>query len=169
MADTILVQDVAPPQAPTTVGPLRVEQIVRASHRGEKKKKSGEDSRSVVMCTNLVARSGDKSKTEWVPPKVTHDFSYPSDEEIKPNPKANFKKAFMPRLGHMRSSFKGAEEIEDSGVAKTQDEARTSAPCLPITVGKGSLSDGDKVLALDTSPRCYIDITSRFPQDPEDL
>ena len=121
------------------------------------------------MCTALAAHSGDDSKMEWVPPMVTHEFSYPSDEEITPNPKANFKKAFLPRLGHVRSWFRGGEEARDTGTSTGPDEARTSAPCLPITAGKGSLSDGDRALASDTSPRRYVDIASRLPRNSEDL
>jgi hypothetical protein len=52
------------------------------------------------MCTNLVAHSRDESEREWVPPTATDEFSYPSDEEIMPNPKANFKKSLLPRLGY---------------------------------------------------------------------
>jgi hypothetical protein len=106
------------------------------------------------MCTNLVACSRDESATEWVPPTVTHEFSYPSDEEIMPNPKANFKKSLLPRLGHVHSWFKGAGETQASSDASMQDQARTSAPCLPVTAGIGSLSDGDRALASDKSPRC---------------
>jgi hypothetical protein len=46
----------------------------------------------IVMCTSLVAHSGDEFKIEWILPRVTHEFSYPSDEKIMPNLKANFSK-----------------------------------------------------------------------------
>lgn len=96
-------------------------------------------------------------------------FSYPSDEQIMPNLKKCFKKAFLPRLGHVRSWFKGSEDPIYSSTSTVQDVAWTSAPCLPITVRKGSLSYGDKALTLDMSPWRYIDIASRLPRDPEDL
>lgn len=121
------------------------------------------------MCTTLAAHSGDDSKMEWVPPNVTHDFTYPSDEEIAPNLKASFKGAFLPRLGHVCLWFKGADEMAGSSTSTTLDGARTLTPCLPITAGKGSLSDRKKALASDTSPRRYIDIASRLPRNLEDL
>jgi hypothetical protein len=157
----------ATPHAPA-VGPIGVEPTTLASLRGEKEKME-EVQKNTVMCTNLVARSRDESEMEWVPPTVTHEFSYPSDEEIMPNPKANFKRSLLPRLGHVRSWFKGTGETQASGDASMQVQARTSAPCLPITAGIGSLFDGDRALASDTSPRCYVSIETRIAQHPEDL
>jgi hypothetical protein len=98
----------ATPHAPT-IGPIEVEPTTLASLQGEKEK-TEEVQKNTVMCTNLVARSRDESGMEWVPPTVTHEFSYPSDEEIMPNPKANFKRRLLPRLGHVRSWFKGARD-----------------------------------------------------------
>lgn len=167
-AEATGMQDTVTDQTPDAAVVDGVEQDVRTSSR-KMEKTSGEDQENVAMCTALAARLRDDSKMQWVPPKVTHEFTYPSDEEITPNPKASFKKTFLPRLGHVRSWFKGADDTMDSGTSTPPDEARTSAPCLPITAGKGSLSDGDKALALDTSPRRYIDIASRLPRDPEDL
>jgi hypothetical protein len=161
------MRDTAIAQMPAASALDEVKQDVRASPHKQKMSKEGQD--NVAMCTALAAHSGCDSKMEWVPPRVTQDFSYPSDEEITPNLKASFKKAFLPRLGHVRSRFKGADEVMDSGMSTALDEARTSASCLPITAGKGSLFDGDMALASDTSPRCYIYIVSRLPWNPEDL
>ena len=47
----------------------------------------------VAMCVALTAHSRLKSKETWVPPPVTHDFTYPSDEEIQVNPRASFTSA----------------------------------------------------------------------------
>jgi len=74
------------------------------SHKMEKEPKEGQA--NVAMCTALAAHSRDDSKMERVSPMVNHEFSYPSDEEITPNPKVNFKKTFLARLGHVRSWFR---------------------------------------------------------------
>jgi hypothetical protein len=89
--------------------------------------------KDVAMCVALMAQSEHKFKETWVPPLVTHDFTYPSDEEIQVNPKESF----------------------------------TSAPCLPITEGRNTLSEGDDAIALDISPRFYTNIASRLPHNPK--
>lgn len=164
-ADASLAQRAAAPPAPTPTASPRVEQLGEGVAHEEKAPYHG----NVAMCTVMAACSRGESRMGWVPPKVTHDFSYPSDEEIIPNPKVNFKKTLLPRPDRFRSWFKGACESSGSNALKTQEAARTSAPCLPITTGKGSLSDGDDVLATDMFPRCYVDITSRLPKDASDL
>ena len=77
------------------------------SHKMEKEPKEGQA--NVAMCTALAAHSRDDSKMERVSPMVNYEFSYPSDEEITPNPKVNFKKTFLARLGHVRSWFRGVQ------------------------------------------------------------
>jgi hypothetical protein len=82
-----------------------VEQMVSASLQ-----KDGEGmadpQKDVVMCIMLAKHLAPESEAKWVPP---HEFSYPSDEEIMPNPKASFTKMILPRLGHVRSWFRGSE------------------------------------------------------------
>ena len=58
-------------------------------------------SNDVAMCSTLpMLFPEQRDGPTWVPPKVTHEFSYPSDEEIVPNPKAYFsKKGLLPKLG----------------------------------------------------------------------
>ncbi|KAM0851209.1 hypothetical protein ACQ4PT_052578 [Festuca glaucescens] len=77
--------------------------------------------------------------------------------------------AFLPRLGHVRSWFKGADVGTKSSTSTSEEGARSTAPCLPIMTGKGSLSDGDSGYHPDISPRHYTDITSRLPQDRDEL
>jgi hypothetical protein len=57
----------------------------------------------VAMCGTLSTLSEQSDGHKWVPPQVTHEFSYPSDEEIVPNPKVSFsKKGLLPDLGKVR-------------------------------------------------------------------
>jgi hypothetical protein len=57
----------------------------------------------VTMCGTLSTLSEQSDGLKWVPPQVTHEFSYPSDEEIVPNPKVSFsKKGLLPDLGKVR-------------------------------------------------------------------
>jgi hypothetical protein len=125
------------------------------SHNG---KDDAEAQRDVVMCTMSATHSAPESEAKWVPPPVTQEFGYPSDEEIVPNPKANFTRAILPHLGQVRSWFKSSE----SGSSKTREGASANAPCLPITTGKASPPGG-------ISPRPYTDMASRLPKDPIDL
>lgn len=67
----------------------------------------------VVMCGTLTAHSKDDQNLNWVPPPVTKEFSYSSDEEIVPNPKMAFSKTFLRNLGKVRGWFKGAETQGD--------------------------------------------------------
>jgi hypothetical protein len=54
----------------------------------------------VAMCGTLSTLSEQSGGHKWVPPQVTHEFSYPSDEEIVLNPKVSFsKKGLLPDLG----------------------------------------------------------------------
>jgi hypothetical protein len=44
----------------------------------------------MASCGTMTAQSEHEDDPTWVPTQVTHDFSYPSDEEIVPNPKTAF-------------------------------------------------------------------------------
>ena len=125
--------------------------------------------KNLALCGTLAVCPRLETNDGWQPPRVTHEFGYPSDEEIVPNPKANFKKNFLPRLGHVRSWFKSTDIESTSSASTTNGGARSSASCLPITAAKGALSDGDMAYHSDISPRRYTDITSRLPQDPDEL
>ncbi|KAM0901363.1 hypothetical protein ACQ4PT_020050 [Festuca glaucescens] len=138
-----------------------------AQQKAEDEKVSSE--KNLALCGTVAVRPRLEQNEEWKPPQVTHEFDYPSDEEIVPNPKADFKMAFLPRLGHVRSWFKGADARTKSSTSTSEEGARSTAPCLPIMTGKGSLSDGDSGYHPDISPRHYTDITSRLPQDRDEL
>ena len=45
------------------------------------------------MCVALTAHSEHKSEETWLLPPVTHEFTYPSNEEIQVNPKASLTSA----------------------------------------------------------------------------
>jgi hypothetical protein len=91
-----------------------------------------------------------------VPPQVTHEFSYPSDEEIVPNPKVSFsKKGLIPDIGKVHKWFKGSNDQAGDGEATS-----LVAPCLPVT---------SKNLAASVKPHeglspCpYINLESCLP------
>ena len=67
-----------------------------------------ETEKDVAMCTMAATHTASESEANWVPPPVTHEFSYPFDEEIVPNPRVRFTKTILPRLSHVRSWFRGA-------------------------------------------------------------
>jgi hypothetical protein len=97
-----------------------------------------------------------------VPLQVTHEFSYTSDEEIVPNPKVSFsKKGLLLDLGKVRKWFKGSNDQVCDGEAVS-----LTAPCLPVTYKNSTASvrphDG-------LSPRPYVDLESRLPQDTTSL
>jgi hypothetical protein len=159
-------QSAMSPNVPSLAPLPRAEQeeeeaVLQREAGGDKEAKE----KNLALCGTVAVRPRLEPNDGWQPPQVTHEFGYPSDAEIMPNPKADFKRSFLPRLGHVRSWFKGAE-AESSA---SQDEARSTAPCLPIMTGKNSLSDGDSGYHPDISPRRYTDITSRLPQDPDEL
>jgi hypothetical protein len=116
----------------------------------------------VAMCGTLSTLSEQSDGLKWVPPQVTHEFLYPSDEEIVPNPKVSFsKKGLLPDLGKVRKWFKRSNDQVCDGEA-----ASSTAPCLPVTYKNSTASvrphDG-------LSPRSYVDLESRLPQDTNSL
>ena len=80
----------------------------------------------VAMCSALTVHSEHEENPNWVPPPITHDFSYPSDEEIVPNSKADFSKGLLPKLGKVRNWLKGSKG--HGGMPSS-----STAPCLPVT------------------------------------
>ncbi|KAM0882333.1 hypothetical protein ACQ4PT_032372 [Festuca glaucescens] len=163
-------QSTMPHNEPSLAPLPRVEQeeeaVLQREAGGDKEAKE----KNLALCGTVAMHPRIESSDGWQPPQVTHEFGYPSNEEIMPNPKADFKKGFLPRLGHVRSWFKGATEAESKESPSTsQDGARSAAPCLPIMAGKSSLSDGDCGYHPDISLRRYTDITSRLPQDHDEL
>jgi hypothetical protein len=136
------------------------EQAVLTAHRpGEQSKRMQVEDREhgstspiqMASCGTTSTHAEHEDDLIWVPPQVTHDFSYPSDEEIVPNPKATFSNGSLPKL---RRRSKGPGNQEQEGVS--------SAPCCPITSG-GSKSEGG------LSPRAYNDLQSQLPQNPASL
>lgn len=140
--------------------PARVEQVAGSKNIEDPKE-------SIVMCSALAAHHETKPNAAWVPPPITHDFTYPSDEEIVPNPRANFSKTFLPQLDQVHPRF--SSEGSRRSTSCSQEATRASAPCLPIGTGEVSLSDRGKALQSDVSPRRYIDITTRLPHDQSEL
>jgi hypothetical protein len=105
----------------------------------------------MASCGTMTAQSEHEDDPTWVPTQVTHDFSYPSDEEIVPNPKTAFFNGLLPKV---RRGFKRSDNRER--------EDMSSAPCFPITSGS-SKSEGE------LSPRAYNDLRSQLPQNPASL
>ncbi|KAK1665875.1 hypothetical protein QYE76_054034 [Lolium multiflorum] len=154
---------------PSLVSLSGVEQDKEAISRHKTAEEKVSSEKNLALCGTVAVRPRLEQNEEWKPPQVTHEFDYPSDEEIVPNPKADFKMVFLPRLGHVRSWFKGADAGTKAGTSTSEEGARSTAPCLPIMTGKGSLSDGDSGYHPDISPRHYTDITSRLPHDRDEL
>jgi hypothetical protein len=116
----------------------------------------------VAMCVTLSTLSEQSDGLKWVPPQVTHEFSYPSDEEIILNPKVSFsKKGLLPDLGKVRKWFKGSNDQGGDG-----EVASLAALCLPVT-SKNSATSVKPHEGL--SPRPYINLESRLPQDTTSL
>jgi hypothetical protein len=107
----------------------------------------------VVMCGTMTAHSEDDHDDDWVPPSIVKEFSYPSDEEIVPNPKTPLSRAFLPNLGKVRGWFKSPNGQGDGDVPTSS----TSASCLPISSQKDE---------LDSLSHPYVSLESRLPQDP---
>ena len=85
--------------------------VERSPHSmDETSKDKNKGAKDTVMCGTLTAHAEHDSRENWVPPPVQKDFSYPSDEEIMPNPKASFSKNFLQHLGKVRGWFKGSEK-----------------------------------------------------------
>jgi hypothetical protein len=88
----------------------------------------------IAMCGTLSTLSEQSDGLKWVSSQVTHEFSYPSDEEIVLNSKVSFsKKGLLPDLGKVRKWFKGSNDQAGDGEA-----ASSATPCLPITSKKFS-------------------------------
>lgn len=158
-------QGASPFEKPSLVPPPKVEQDREAILHQEVEGHKETREKNLALCGTLIVRPRFGSIGEWKPPPVTHEFGYPSDEEIVPNPKADFRKTFLPRLGHVRSWFKGAEAEPKSNTSTAQEGARSAASCLPIMVGKGSFSDGDMTfiqiyhrVAMSTSSLGFLKI-----------
>jgi hypothetical protein len=117
-----LEMDVTMEEVPTVASPNMVEQEVKASPPQEA---GGENDgeKNIASCGTLAVRSRLDEDKGWQPPNVTHDFTYPSDEEIVPNPRANFRATLLPRLDHVRSWFKGAGEAPKSSTSTSEEEA----------------------------------------------
>jgi hypothetical protein len=105
----------------------------------------------MASCGTTTAYSEREDDRTWVPPQVTYDFSYPSDEEIVANPKAAFFNGLLPKVHY---GFKGSDNRER--------EDMSSASCFPITSG-GSKSEGE------LSPHAYNDLRWQLPQNPASL
>jgi hypothetical protein len=112
----------------------------------------------VAMCGTLSTLSEQSGGHKWVPPQVTHEFSYPSNEEIVLNPKVSFsKKGLLPDLGKVRKWFKGSNDQAGDG-----ETTSLTAPCLPVT-SKNSATSVKPYEGL--SPHPYVNLESRLPQD----
>jgi hypothetical protein len=123
------------------------------SHNEAMAPKDNENTTSdVVMCGTLTAHSEVDHDENWVPPLVIKEFSYPSDEEIVPNPKMPFPRTFLPNLGKVRGWFKGPDGEGNGGASSS-----TSASCLPIS------SKRDE---LESLSHPYVSLDSRLPEDP---
>jgi hypothetical protein len=116
----------------------------------------------VGMCATLLTLSEQSDGLKWVPPRVTREFSYSLDEKIVPNPKVSFSKmGLLPDLGKVYKWFKGSNDQVGDGEA-----ASSVAPCLPVT-SKNSATSVKPHEGL--SPRPYINLESRLPQDTTSL
>jgi hypothetical protein len=69
----------------------------------------------VATCSALTVHSEHEENPNCVPPPITHDFSYPSDEEIVPNPKVDFSKGLFLKLEKYTIGSRGPE-IKDMGL-----------------------------------------------------
>jgi hypothetical protein len=84
--------------------------------------------KDTLMCGTMTTRTEQIHHENWVPPPVEKEFSYPSDEEIIPNPKTSFSKDFL-NTDKVRGWFKGSEKEKINVDASSS----STAPCLPIT------------------------------------
>ena len=155
---------------PSLVLPNRVEQGDEAPSPVKKDAEGGAE-KNMASCGTLGVRTRNDEDDGWQPPNVTHDFTYPSDEEIVPNPKANFRTTLLPRLDHVRSWFKGAEAATKSNASTSQEGARSNAPCLPVTTGNNTKPVRGRKYDWDISPvrYRYTDMASRLPRDQADI
>lgn len=132
-----------------------------ANNKEEEMKDIDQRKNSAALCGTVTAHDGGTSN--WAPPRITQELSYPSDEEIAPNPKADFRKTIIPSFGLVRSLFKSNDEAAKEAAATTSEEVRSKAPCLPIISRKGSRSDDD------IYARTYRDLASYLPRDPRQV
>ena len=139
------------PVTPAQVGGHENQEAPQVAQENEQHLKGANDASGVgndiAMCGTLSTFSEPSDGPKWAPPLVTHEFSYPSDEEITPNPKASFsKKGLLPNLGNVRKWFKWSNTQVDDG-----ETASSAAPCLPVT------------------SKNYVNMESRLPQDVASL
>src|SRR5579859_3929466 len=78
---------------------------------------SGVPKEDIAMCSALTARSKGKSKVTWVSPPVTHDFTYPSDEEIQVNPRASFTSAPCLPVTERRNALSEGDQAMTSDIS----------------------------------------------------
>ena len=121
------------------------------------KEKENEGTNDIVKDTVICGTLSEHTEHfhhNWVRPPVEKEFSYPSDEEILPNPKASFSKNVL-HLDKVRQWFKS------SGRDKSDKDAPSSsaAPCLPISDAPSPSEDSQY-------SRPYVKLGSRLPQDP---
>ena len=166
-AHAALPQDTTLPMEFPLVPSERMDQDGEAQAQQEAEKAKESTEKNLALCGTLGVQPSEGSSNGWRPPAITEEFDYPSEEEIVPNPKADFQRTFLPRLGHVRAWFRGAEGDAKTSSSTSQEAARSRATCLPVTTGKGSLGGGSTSQNEDIYKRHYTDITSRLPQDLE--
>ena len=76
--------------------------VVKENINSGVKEVKNNNAKDTVICGTLSERDEHIHQENWVPPPVEKEFSYPSDEEIVPNPKASFSKDFL-HLGKVRN------------------------------------------------------------------
>jgi hypothetical protein len=63
-----------------------VEQDKEAIARRKAENEKASSEKNLALCGTVAVRPRLEQNEEWKPPQVTHEFDYPSDEEIVPNP-----------------------------------------------------------------------------------
>lgn len=115
----------------------------------------------IVMCGALTAHSDSENDTNWVPPCVEKELSYPSDEEIVPNPKTVFTKQILPKFEKVRGWFRSIEkEANDDG-----STSLIAAPCLANSSDGGFPSKERRILQTSALYHPYTELTARLPQN----
>jgi hypothetical protein len=117
----------------------------------------------VATCGTLSTLFEQSDGLKWVPPQVTHEFFFILwMRKSFLNPKVSFfKKGLLPNLVKVHKWFKGSNDKAGDGEA-----ASSAAPCLPVT-SKYSVTSMKPHEGL--SPRPYINLESRLPQDTTSL
>ena len=72
--------------------------------------------KDVAMCVALTAHPEHMSEETWVPLPVTHDFTYPSDEEIPVNPKVGTSAPCFP-ISERRNALSDGDDILMSDIS----------------------------------------------------